>query len=347
MAKPSKKKQPLYRRIVSSLARRREDFLSRRPHRSFRLTRRRDYRRSLVLPGFFSFTKEVNRTVWRHKRIFIWLGIVYAVLTVGLVGLASQDTYTTLTDTLNETGASVFDGNWGQIGEASLLFLSVVTVGLNATPSEAQQIYAALLVLMVWLTTIWLLRNLLAGHKVRMRDGLYSAGAPLVSSFLIALVMLVQLLPVALAIIGYSAASVSGLLTNGIEAMLFWVAAAGLGALSLYWLTSSFFALIIATLPGMYPMKALRTAGDMMVGRRLRILYRLLWMFLCIAVTWLLVMLPIVLIDTWLKNLWPAIQWLPIIPVVLLLLSTFTLIWACSYVYLLYRKVVDDDSAPA
>ena len=345
--KKSAKKQAWYKRIVASVKKRQADFLSRRPHRSFRLTRRRDYRRSLVLPGFIAFTHEVNKTLWQHKKIFIWLAIVYAVLTVGLIGLASQDTYSALTETLQESGSDIFGGDWSQAGQAGLLLLTIMTTGISNTPSEAQQIYAALLVLMVWLATVWLLRNLLAGHKVKLRDGLYSAGAPLVATFLVGLVLVVQLLPVALAFIAYSAAVASGLLAGGIEAMLFWVGATLLAALSLYWISATFMAMVIVTLPGMYPMKALRIAGDMVVGRRVRLLLRLIWMSFVITITWVVVLLPIILFDGWVKGVIPAIEWLPIIPIVILLLSTITVIWMTSYVYLLYRKIVDDTAPPA
>jgi hypothetical protein len=322
-------------------------YKNRRPHRSFRMTRRRDYARSLKLPGFFAFTHQVSRTVWGYRKILLCLGTVYAVLTIVLVGIGSQETYSALTSTLNETGAEIFEGNLGQLGEAALLFATIGTSGLTGSLSEIQQVYAAILGLMVWLTTVWLLRNLLAGHKVRMRDGLYNAGAPIISTFLVALVLIVQLLPIGLAVVSYSAASGSGLLEGGVEAMLFWIAAVLLGALSLYWITSTFFALIMVTLPGMYPIRALRTAGDMVVGRRVRILGRILWMLLTLVIAWAIVLIPVILLDSWVKGLWTQIEWLPVIPVVLLMMGTLSAIWSSSYIYLLYRKVVDDDARPA
>jgi hypothetical protein len=322
-------------------------YKNRRPHRSFRMTRRRDYARSLKLPGLIPFTHHVNRTMWSYRKVLFWLGAVYAVLTIILVGIGSQETYSTLTATLNEAGSEIFEGNAGQIGEAALLFATIGMSGLTGTLSETQQVYAVILGLMVWLTTVWLLRNLLAGHKVRMRDGLYSAGAPIVSTFLVALVLLIQLLPIGLAAVAYSAASSSGLLEGGVEAMLFWIGAVMLGMLSLYLITSTFFALIMVTLPGMYPMRALRTAGDMVIGRRTRILGRILWMVLTLVVTWAVVLIPIILFDGWIKGLWTQIEWVPIVPVVLLLLGTLSAIWSSGYIYLLYRKVVDDDAKPA
>lgn len=322
-------------------------YLSRRPHRSFRRTRRRDYARSLSLPGYWAFTSYVYQTLRQHRKTFLLLALAYAVLTAIMVGTASQDTYTILADSLRQTGTDVFQGNLGELGKAGLLFITATSGGLSQTLTEVQQVYAGLISLLTWLTTVWLLRNLLAGHKVKLRDGVYNASAPLLSTFVVALVLVVQLLPLALALIGYSAALSSGLLSGGVEAMLFWLVAGILSVLSLYWITSTLIALAVVTLPGMYPFQALKTAGDLVMGRRVRILLRLVWLMVTVTVAWLLVMIPVILFDTWLKGLWPALQGLPIIPFVLLGLGSLTIVWSASYIYLLYRKVVADDAEPA
>lgn len=331
-----------FKKIVPTFKAWQKDFLSRRPHRSFQLTRRRDYVRSLQLPGYFAFTHYVNKTLWSNRNMFFGLACIYIILFAILVGLGSQDTYNTLTDTLQQAGNGVTQGDFSQLGQASILFLTIATVGITDSPGEAQQIYAVLLALMVWLTTVWLLRNKMAGHKVKLRDGLYNAGAPILSLFLVCLVLVVQLIPVLIASIGYGAASSSGLLNNGVEAMLFWVAAGLLGLLSLFWATGTLFGMVVVTLPGVYPIKALRNAGDLVLGRRVRILLRWAWMFLALAVFWAVVLIPIILIDLWLKSIWPFFSGVPLIPVVLAILGTVSVIWISGYVYLLYRKVVDD-----
>jgi len=342
MPTSSKKKQSWFEKTYKTQKKRLDAFMARRPHRSFRLTRRRDYLRPLDLPGNFAFTHEVNKTLWKYKNTFLLLVVVYVLLYALLVGIQSQDTYTTLTDTLKSTGGEALSGNWGAIGQASLLFLTIASSGVNSDATEAQQIFSVLIFLMTWLATVWLLRNLLAGHKVKLRDGLYNSGAPLLALVCIALVIAVQLIPVAVASIGYSAAVTSGLIdAGGAGAMLFWIGAALLAVLSLYWITSSLFAMIIVTLPGMYPYQALRTSGDLMLGRRIKILLRWLWMGLVVVVAWAVVMIPIILLDMGLKSLWPAITWLPIVPVAALVMAAGSTVWVSAYVYLLYRKVVD------
>jgi hypothetical protein len=321
--------------------------LQRRPHRSFRRTYRRDYARSLALPGYWALANEVRKTLIAHKWTFLLLAALYAGLSAALVGLASQSTYDQLSGMLDETGEGIMDGAWGEVGKAGLLVMSGVLGSLNETPTDVQRIIAAILGLMVWLTTVWLLRVIMSGKKPRLRDGLYNAGAPVISTFLVSLFLVVQLLPVALALLALTAASGSGLIDGGVESMVFWVVVALLGVLSLYWLVATFFALIVVTLPGMYPMQAIRTAGDLVIGRRVRIMLRFLWVALLTIVAWFAIMVPIIFFDKWLKSAWGALEWLPLVPVSLLLLASFSVVWVAAYTYIFYRKVVDDDASPA
>lgn len=326
----------------------RHAFLGRRPHRSFRLTKRRDYVRSLQLPSYPIFTREVASTLWKYRKHFAVLLVFYIILSGLLVGLASQGAYGTLVDTLKKTSNNVLGGAWGQVGKAVLLLASIANGSISPTLNGQQQMYAVILGLLVWLTTVWLLRNLLAGHKVVFRDALYNATTPLVSTFFVFCVFVVQLLPASLAIIAYFAAKNAQIISSGgIPAALFWVCASLLGLLSLFWVTGSFIGLVVVTQPGMYPMKALRIAGDLVVGRRVRILLRILWLILSIVVGWLVIMIPVILLDEWLRSSFSFLQGWPIVPFVVLMMSSLTLLWIAAYVYLLYRKVLDDDALPA
>lgn len=355
----STKKQPSFKqrsqavvktvrtKTIDPVRRRTGQFLNRRPHRSFKRTMRRDYVRSLKLPGYWAFTNYVRKTLWQNKKLFFWLLAAYGTISVLLLGLASQDTYSELSSVLRQTGGEIFKGNWGELGQAGLLLITGITGQYSTAPTEAQQVYAVILALSTWLASVWLLRALLAGKKPKLRDGLYSAGAPILPTLLVSGLIILQLLPLAVAILGFTALLPFGIMDGGIEAMLFWTAAILLGSLSLYWITSTLIALVVVTLPGMYPMQAIKAAGDLVIGRRIRILLRLLWLVLITVLGWALIMIPVILFDAWLKGVWPAITWVPIIPVMLLVMSTLTVIWASSYIYLFYRKVVDDDAAPA
>ena len=318
-----------------------QDFLSRRPHRTLKLSRRRDYARSLELPGYVAFTHSVNKTVWLHRKALISLAAIHLVLFILLVGLGSQETFKSLSDSLKDATSGAASGDVTQLAEVTAVFASIATVGAAESPTEAQQVYIILLGLLVWLASVWLLRNRMAGHKVSLRDSLYNAGAPIVPLFLTGLVLLIQMIPILLAVIGYSAATSSGLIAGGVEAMLFWIAAGLLALISIFWATGTLFAMVIVTLPGMYPSKALRSAGDLVLGRRFRIILRWSWMFLMVALAWAIVLVPMVFLVNVIQSVWPAFGNAPVIPFTLAILGTFSLIWVSSYIYLLYRKVVD------
>jgi hypothetical protein len=62
---------------------------------------------------------------------------------------------------------------------------------------------------------------------------------------------------------------------------------------------------------------------------------------------WVFVVLPAVLIDGWVKNILPAIEPVPFVPIIMALVGSFVTLFGAAYVYLLYRKVVEDDAHPA
>ena len=217
MAKPSKTRFSAYQKRV-------EEFLKRRPHRSFRITQRRDYKRSLKLPGYFAFTNSVLKTIWDNRKTFGLLALTSALATALAVGLASQDTYSALRGTLNLTSGDMFNGALGEFGKAGLLLITSATGGISQNLSDIQQVYSGIITLLTWLTSVWLLRNILAGHKVKLRDGLYNSGSPILPTFIVALSFIAPALLLSLGLIFYSAAATSGLLAGGVEAMLFWAA---------------------------------------------------------------------------------------------------------------------------
>ncbi len=332
---------------IQRLKKRRELFLQRRPHRSFKRTLRRDYARSLRLPGYWAFTAEVATYLWKRKKTFLLLVILYALVTALFVGLASQANYADFSAKIKDAGGQFFSGSWWEVGQAGMLLMAGVMGSLGSTPNDLERFIAFAAGLLMWLTTVWLLRAFMNGKRPRLRDGLYNAGAPIVGTFCIAVILLLQLAPLALAALAFSAASGTGFLDQGIEAMVFWAVEILLVTLALYWLASTFFALVVVTLPGMYPLQALKNAGDIVIGRRLRIFLRFVWVYVLTFVIWVIVLIPIILLDGWLKNIWPAISGVPAVPVFFLIMASLSVLWICGYTYMLYRKVVDDNAAPA
>lgn len=310
------------------------------------MTKRRDYKRSLKLPGYVAFTVYVASVLKKRKALFILLALFYGVLSVVLGGISSQQSYSEISSLLREGSSELLNGGMSKIGQASILSVTAFT-GANRVTSDVQQIYMSIVLLLTWLTTVWLLRAILAKINPSLRDGLYNAGAPIVSTAIVLIILLIQLLPVALASLAYAGLSSIGLLEQGFSLMIFWAITALLASISLYWITSTFIALIAVTVPGTYPMTAIKAAGDIVIGRRIRVLYRLLWLVLTVAIVWFVLMIPLVLINSWLTDIWSWISIIPIVPVAASILSAVTVVWAAAYIYLLYRKIIDDESPPA
>lgn len=317
------------------------DYLARRPHRSFRLSRKRDCQRELILPGYLEFNAYVWKTLWRQRRLFLSLVFV-AVITYSLTGLiASQETVQEMKVLLDSTSQNVLKGNWGEAGKATLLFAGLLSSLFTGNLVDSQVIYFVLLTLFFWLVIVWLLRNLLAKRKVSLKEGLYNAGAPIFPTLLVLIVMLIQLLPIFFLVIAYSSAVATDF--SGIEAMLFFLAAGLLVLISIYLTTSSLFALIIIALPGVTPMEALRMSGDLVISRRSRLLKRVLFMVLTVVVVWLVIVVPMIMINSWLTSLWSFIGKIPIVPLLVAVLLASTVIWISAYMYLLYREVIKNE----
>ena len=327
--------------IVQNIRARIDTLKNKRPHRSFRLTDRRDYKSHHQLPGYFMHTVNTIKHLASNKKTFLFLIAFFSALVIVLTGISNQQTYSQVQELFNESKGDLFTGASGKLGEAGLLLLGAFS-GAASNLTMEQQIYTAISLLLVWLSTVWLIREFMAGNRPQMRDGLYNSGAPIVSTALVAFVIVLQLLPVGLVALVYAALSGVGIIDGGFGAMLFAVLALLVGALSLYWATATFIALVIITLPGMYPVRALKAAGDLVVGIRLDILGRLLWLILTVVVGWVVVMIPLVIIDGSIKDAIGWYEFVPLVPVATSVASIATVVWASAYIYLLYRNIVNE-----
>lgn len=312
------------------------------PHKSFRRSYREDYRRETPTPGLLSHAMLTFKTIFQHWRTFLPFIILMVILYIVAVGLMSEDFYRQFQDSIDETSAEIAGGQIGNFAKAGLLLLSTITTGgLDAGMGEVESTFMILLFLIMWLVTVFLLRHFLAEEHPRLRDGLYNALGPLVSTLMIFVVIFVQAIPLMLVIITYSAANLTGFLDTPFYALVYFCFAALMLLLSGYLLSSSIMALVAVTSPGMYPMTALLAASDLMSGRRLKFILRLIYLIFVLVIVFIIVMLPIILLDLWFKSVWSWLESWPIVPFFLLCLTCFAFIYMTTYVYLYYRWLLD------
>ena len=272
--------------------------------------------------------------------------VIYAFIMVALGAITSQDTYASIDALLRSSSDDIFGKGIGQIGQAGVIALSAFASSAgNLAPD--QHVYLVLSLIFAWLATVWLLREILLGRKPRLRDGLYNSGAPVLATIGVIIVLIIQLLPIGVVALAYAALSSLGILDGGFGGMIFWLTVAVIVTLVLYWITSTIIALVVVTLPGMYPLRAIKLSGDLVVGRRLRVMLRLLWGLVLAVLTWAAVLILAILIDNWIGLFWPAINSIPIVPYIGALVTAYGVVWYAAYAYLFYRKIVDDHAKPA
>jgi hypothetical protein len=333
--------------LVGRIKQSQKRYLARRPHRSFKLTRRRDYQRSLDLPGYFAFTLSVVRHLLTYKKLFVSLIVIMTVLGIVFVGMSSQDKFVSLSTLLSDYSKEAAEGGYKELTKTLALAFGTTMSSLSVQPSEVEQLISIVFSITIWLTTVWLIRAQLSGRDPKLRDGLYNAGSPIISTFLVVMILLLQLAPAFIGYTIYNIAANTNALANGIVAFLASVILILMIILSIYLITSTVIALIVVALPGMYPWRAIAIAGDLVTGRRLRVLLRITWMIFILAVSWLAIILPILLFTSWMQTTYEFTSWIPIAPIVLSLASTTGIVFGSSYIYLLYRGIVNDDSPPA
>lgn len=322
----------------------RKPFFGKSPHKTFRRSYREDYQRELEVPGIMYHIFATFRAIFKNWKLFLPLLVLTVVMAVVLIGLMNEASYQQFQEILDQTTAQMETGDIGYVAKAGLLLISTVTTGgLSSETSETAVIFAVLIFLIIWLVTIFVLRHRLAGHALKLRDALYNAMTPLISTFVVFVVAVIQCVPIFLLIIVYSAAVQTDFLATPFYALVFFIFAALMILLSGYLLSSSLMALVAVSAPGLYPMKALRTASELMMGRRVKFIIRIVALLLALAVVWVMVMLPLIVFDLLMKNFeWTA--GIPFVPVCLLIMTCFTGIYITAYLYLYYRWMLGYDA---
>ena len=315
-----------------------------RLHRSFKRSYYEDYQRKTELPSLTSQASAAFKMFFKFWKIFLPLLLIFVGLYIFLIGAMSENTLADVKANVEQTNKDVADGKIGTVGKAGLTLLGIISTGGLTTMNDAQIVIAVLLFTIIWLVTIYLARHLLAGHQeIKMRDGFYSALSPLVSTLVVGLIIFLEAVPIMLTIIVFQVALTTEFLTTPFYALLFFMFAALMITLSLYLLSSSFFAIIVVSAPGLYPLTAVRMAKNLIMGRRLRFLIRVFYLVIIVALLYLLLLMPAIILDGVLKAqfAWLAESKIPFVAIIQLTITVFIFIYLSIYFYLFYRALLD------
>ena len=306
------------------------------PHRSFYLTTHAQAVRQINISGYGRFVTEVWRMVRDNWLIYLKITLLMALAIIAVVGVSNaHSNYVDTREAMEKVDLHPFLKQAGLVTQAIITSLTVTDANRQAA--------TFIIVAVAWLSLIFIARRVYSGNQLRLRDAIYSAGTPLVPMIVLLIAVLVQLLPLALVLISYSAVTGAGYINQGIaiENMAAWCVILAVLVLTIYWMVTRLLTLVSVTIPGLYPMRAYYETSIQVAGRRVKILFRILMMFLPLLVLWALVLIPTVLLDSILKP-----KTFPVVQLVVSLLAAISCTWASAYMYVLYRRILDSPEQP-
>jgi hypothetical protein len=261
----------------------------------------------------------------RHWEVFGGILLIYGLLSVLLLGLNGPEELDSAKQGLND----FFTGRFGQLTTGLALFGILVTSSTSTAVSGVTSAYQSMLLLLTSLALIWALRQVYAKHSIRIRDAFYNGMYPLVQFLFTLLIISLHLVPAMFGGFLFALLVGGGILQQTVEIVIICVIFFLLFLASVYLLCSSVFAPYIVTLPDMTPLKALRSAKEVVRGRRGAVLLRLAFLPLAAFVCAAVIMVPLALLLT------------PVAPYVYFVLSVVAVLVVHSYVYALYRELID------
>ena len=292
-------------------------------YKSFTLSRKIPHPEG-PLPSTFIIMRKAKKLIFSNKKALFLLVLVYAVLYMVFVrGFTSPVNISSISESLKSSlGTTASKATLTSAVFASLLGSS------GSTNSEVAGLYQGILLLVFSLAVVWIFRQFAVGNKPKVKTALYMGMYPLVPFLLVVAVMGLQLIPVFIASFLFSVVITGGIAATGLEQGLWYVLLGGLVLLSFYMLCSSVFALYVVTLPEMTPMRALRSARQLVFSRRLSIMLKIL----VLPVLMLLVLAIIVI---------PTIYFVPVIaPWVYFSLTLAGLVYFHAYMFTIYRELL-------
>jgi hypothetical protein len=293
-------------------------------YKSLRLQKRITH--PVKLASVWQLTKRASLTLWQYKRLFIGITLMYGFLNLVLAqGVSGGTDISTLKHSFNQ----VFTGHFGFLVSGLSIFALLVGSAGNTTNQTAGA-YQVFLALIASLAIIWALRQVLSGARPRMRDAYYRGTYPLVPFLLVLIVIGLQLIPLVVGSTLYALVINNGIAVYAVEKVVWALLFGALALLTLYMLSSSLFALYIVTLPDMTPIKALRSARQLVRYRRWTVLRKILCLPIILLFIAAVIMLPIIILLT------PLAQW------IFFVLTMFGLLGAHAYMYTLYRELLHE-----
>ncbi len=274
------------------------------------------------LPSSWQLFRHSCGLLWRYKKPLGGILLIYGLAQIIFVQGAFTANLSDLKDAASNSGGGV----GGSLNSFSYLLGSV-----GQTSSAGASAYQSLLFIIGSLAFIWALRQLMAAKRIRIRDAYYKGMYPLIPFFLVLVIIGIQMMPALIGAWLYGVVTTNGIAASFIEYVFWFVIFLVFALLSFYMICSSLFALYIVTLPDMTPMKALRSARELVLHRRHAVARKLVAFLIAVVILSAVITLPVILLLPGLAS------------IVFYSATVLAVGFMHTYIYNIYRELLVDE----
>ena len=209
--------------------------------------------------------------ITKNWKIIGSLTLIYGICYFLLVRAAPQIN-------LGEYRTTLDDLITGSEAVKTLALSGLALASATTGASQVQLLYGLVLAVVFSLAFIWAIRHITAGKKFNIRDTFYRSQTPLIPYMSLVLLMFVQFIPLGFGSFLYAIVTSQHIAIGPWENLIFLVVWLTLSLASAYWLVNSLMASYAVTLPGMYPLSALKATRKLVKQRRWYLLKKILFL---------------------------------------------------------------------
>ncbi len=277
----------------------------------------------VALSSVWELSRKSVSLLLNNKQLFVGIAFIYGLLNIILAGgWASKSSVSQLKTDLSHA----FSGHAASVASSIDTFIKLGSTNNNSSNTSGG-VYQFFLVLFASLATIWALRQVVAGRKVKIRYAYYRGMYPLVPFVVILMTIGLELLPLLLGALIYTVGIDNGIVIGSLQKIGFLAIFGGLTLLSLYLMSGSIIALYTVTEPDMTPRKAARAAAQLVRQIRWVVIRKMMFLLFALLVIAAVIMIPI--------TLWVT----PLAELTYFLLSILAVPVIHSYMYTLYQEL--------
>ena len=270
--------------------------------------------------------RNVLKSTWsllaNNKKIIAKLSLIYGIIYIVLVQALSAPLSAV---SIKDTFLSAFEN---QLTASFNTFSYILSNNTTNSSNATSGIYQVVLILLFSLVFIYVFRKAFKKQNTTVKESMYQSMYPLIPYLVVLFIILLELIPMDIGLVLYSLVTSGGIINNIVEQIIFSILLVGFVGFSLYLLSNSIVSLYIVTLKDMTPLNSLRSAKQLVVGRRFSVILTILLLPVILLLVAGVVLIPLIMLI-------PALaSWTYFI----LLIIALPIIH--SYLYSLYRELI-------